>query len=328
MTPLEELLAAEIRQQGSVGFERFMEAALYHPEHGYYRNARDPFGFEGDFYTSSQMQPVFGRLLAQKIDAWRREMGSPPDFTLVELGAGRGETIAEIKRWLPDLQTLAVDVDTGKMPRRFRGVVLANEFFDALPVSSIARGPQGLIEHRVGLDGEQFVWKQEAASEPRFDEYIGRYFSSLPEGNRTEVNRRALDYLERIAERLEAGYLLAIDYGYTADEIARGGRFPQGSLMSYQRHRSNDDVLTEPGSRDITSHVNFSALDVRAHELGFLTEPLRSQTAFLMEIGEPDDFHTALGGADTADDFDLRMKLKSLLFGIGETFWVFVARKR
>ncbi len=327
MTPLEELLAAEIRQQESIGFERFMEAALYHPDYGYYRRARDPFGFEGDFYTSSQMQPVFGRLLAQKIDAWRREVGAPADFTVVELGAGRGETIAEIKRRLPDLETIAVDVGGGEIPERFTGVVLANEFFDALPVSSIERGPLGLIEHRVGLAGERFVWKQQAASDANFDDYIERYFPALPEGNRTEVNRRALDYLERIAERLEAGYLLAIDYGYTADEIARGGRLPQGSLMSYQRHRSNDDVLTEPGSRDITSHVNFSALDIRARELGFVTEPLRSQTAFLMEIGEPDDFQAALGGANTADDFDLRMKLKSLLFGIGETFRVFVARK-
>ena len=327
MTPLEELLAAEIRRQGTIGFERFMEPALYHPEHGYYRTARDPFGFEGDFYTSSQMQPVFGRLLAQRIDAWRREMGSPPGFTLVEMGAGRGETIAEIKRCLPDLEAVAVDVGKGEMPKRFRGVVLANEFFDGLPVSSVERSGEGLIEHRVGLDGERFVWASETAGEPYFDEYIDRYLPGLPDGTRTEVNRGALEYLGRIAERLEAGYLLAIDYGYTTDEIVRGGRFPRGSLMSYQRHRSDEDVLAEPGRRDITAHVNFSALEIRARELGFVTEPLQSQTAFLMEIGEPDDFQAALGDANASDDFDLRMKLKSLLFGIGETFRVFVARK-
>ncbi len=326
MTPLEELLAAAIRREGPIGFERFMEAALYHPEHGFYRNENDPFGFEGDFYTSSQMQPVFGRLLARKIDGWRREMGSPADFTLVELGAGRGETIGEIKRCLPDLEAVAVDVDAGEMPECFKGVVLANEFFDALPVASVECGPQGLIERRVGLDGERFVWTREAASEACFDDYVEHYLPGLPEGNRTEVNRRALDYLGRIAERMEAGYLLAMDYGYTADEITRGRRFPQGSLMSYQNHRSDEDVLAEPGRRDITAYVNFSALEMRAHELGFVTEPPRSQTAFLMEIGEPDDFQAALRGG-AAEDLDLRMKLKSLLFGIGETFRVFVARK-
>ena len=67
MNSLQELLISEISSQGSIGFERFMEVALYHPRHGYYCNAGDPFGFEGDFYTNSQMQPVFGRLLAQKI---------------------------------------------------------------------------------------------------------------------------------------------------------------------------------------------------------------------------------------------------------------------
>ena len=194
MTPLEELLAAEIRQQESIGFERFMEAALYHPDYGYYRRARDPFGFEGDFYTSSQMQPVFGRLLAQKIDAWRREVGAPADFTVVELGAGRGETIAEIKRRLPDLETIAVDVGGGEIPERFTGVVLANEFFDALAVSSIERGPLGLIEHRVGLAGERFVWKQQAASDANFDDYIERYFPALPEGNRTNLRVAAGEY--------------------------------------------------------------------------------------------------------------------------------------
>ena len=326
MTPLENLLASEIRRQGPIGFERFMEAALYHPEHGYYRQARDPFGFEGDFYTNSQMQPVFGRLLAQKMDAWRREMGSPSDFTVVEWGAGRGETLAEIKRCLPELETVAVEVGEGEMPERLTGVVLANEFFDALPVFSIERGREGLLERRVAWDGERFLWSPEPAGDSYFQHYVERYLPDLPWGRRTEVNRAALDCLGRIAERLEEGYLLAIDYGYTADEIVRAGRFAHGSLMSYRRHRFDEDVLAEPGRRDITSHVNFSALEIRARALGFVVEPLQSQTAFLMDIGEPDDFQAALRG-DRSGDLDRRRKLKNLLFGLGETFRVFVARK-
>ena len=116
------------------------------------------------------------------------------------------------------------------------------------------------------------------------------------------------------------------DYGYELDEIRLGGRFANGSLMSYRRHRCDEDVLAEPGYRDITAHVNFSALDIRARELGFEVEPLQSQTAFLMSIGSSDDFRAALHG-DSREEFDLRMKLKSLLFGIGESFRVFVARK-
>ena len=326
MTSLEKLLISEIVSQGSVGFEHFMDAALYHPEHGYYRKAKDPFGFEGDFYTNSQMQPVFGRLLAQKIATWRREMGSPEGFTLVELGCGRGETIAEIRRCLPDIETVAVDIRDGEIPDGFKGVVLANEFFDALPVSSVECSRGGLIEHRVGFDGEQFVFLPESDCDFRLREYIEHYHSGLPLGSRTEVNYAALGYIDKIAKRMESGYLVAIDYGYTSDEIKRSGRFTDGSLMSYRQHRFDTDVLARPGSRDITAHVNFSALDIRARELGFVVKSLQSQTAFLMSIGFPDDFQAALHG-DLTDEFELRMKLKSLLFGIGETFRVFIARK-
>ena len=96
--------------------------------------------------------------------------------------------------------------------------------------------------------------------------------------------------------------------------------------MCYRGHRSDEDVLAEPGRRDSTAHVNFTALEIRARELDFATEPLQSQTAFLMEIGEPDDFQTALRG-EPSEELDPRMKLKNLLFGIGETFRVFVGRK-
>ena len=89
MTPAGEILAAEIRRGGPIPFRRFMEVALYHPECGYYRRARDPFGKEGDFYTAEQMQPVFGILVAARIRQLFREMGEPGGFTVVELGAGR-----------------------------------------------------------------------------------------------------------------------------------------------------------------------------------------------------------------------------------------------
>lgn len=326
MTSLRKLLVEEIASLGSIGFDRFMEVALYHPEYGYYGNANDPFGFEGDFYTSSQMQPVFGRLLAQKIAFWRQKMGSPHDFTLVELGAGRGETVAEIKRCLPDLRVVAVEIDGGEIPDNFTGVVLANEFFDALPVSSIERCREGLIEYRVGFDGKQFVWNPAPNCDPHLQEYVERYCERLPLGNRTEVNRLAFDYLDRIARQMEKGYLLVLDYGYTSEEVWRGGRFASGSLMSYRRHRCDEDVLAEPGLRDITSHVNFSALDMRARELGLVVDPLQSQMAFLMDIGTPDNFQNALRGEHSKEN-ELRMKLKNLLFGIGETFSVLVARK-
>ena len=130
MTPLAELLRDEIRRGGPVSFRRFMDAALYHPEFGYYRRPRDPFGKHGDFFTASQLQPVFGVLVAARIRQLHEEDGAPENFTVVELGAGRGEMAAALSAW----KYAAVESGEGALPERFRGVVFSNEFFDALPV--------------------------------------------------------------------------------------------------------------------------------------------------------------------------------------------------
>ena len=91
MTPLTAILREEIARSGPISFHRFMDAALYDPTHGYYRQPRDPFGKDGDFFTAEQLQPVFGILIAARIRMLYRDMGEPSDFTVVELGPGRGK---------------------------------------------------------------------------------------------------------------------------------------------------------------------------------------------------------------------------------------------
>src|SRR5262245_26066168 len=108
-----------------------MQAALYHPEYGYYRRpGSDPFGKEGDFFTAEQLQPVFGILIAARIRTLYREMGSPADFEVVELGPGRGEMAEALEK----VKLVPID---GAMPGAFQGVVFSNEFFDALPVHRV-----------------------------------------------------------------------------------------------------------------------------------------------------------------------------------------------
>ena len=117
MTPLGEILRDEIHRGGPIPFQEFMEAALYHPEFGYYRRLRDPFGIHGDFYTAEQLQPVFGIVIADQIRRLRDRMGAPEDFTVVELGAGRGE-MAEA---LGEFSYVPVDLeraDPGRRPGR------------------------------------------------------------------------------------------------------------------------------------------------------------------------------------------------------------------
>ena len=444
MTPLAGQIAGEIRRRGPVTFRRFMELALYHPEHGYYQRPRDPFGAAGDFYTNAQLQPVWGRLLARQIKQWYEEMGAPPNFTVVEMGAGRAETTAEIQRCLPAARCIAVDLSFGELPQKFSGVVICNEFFDALPVHSIQRRGQSLVEHYVGLapdvglapqspDSSQtvrkgfdnqnrsrarqqavsastrspesgqsssfdfgksapgcgkpapgcgksapgdsvFEWVEAEPSDPKLHDYLKRFTPGLAKGQKTEANLAALEALERIASSLEAGYILTIDYGYTAEEIAAARRFPEGSLMAYQKHQATEDVLTDPGNRDLTAHVNFTALAKRGEELGLTASPLVTQMRFLMELGEKDNFASVLGesraasealgergneptsdtdagnepesrnepqatsqarprsealpGNEPEDSPNHRMQLKTLLFGMGETFQVLVQRKR
>ena len=326
MSPLEEAIREEIGRDGPIPFRRFMEFALYHSEHGYYRRARDPFGVKGDFFTNSQLQPVFGRLLAQRIAQWQKKMGSPAGFTVVEMGAGRGETLEEVRKALPGARSVGVDRAGGELPARLSGVIYSNELFDALPVHFVTRRDSEVVEILVDATDDGFSWVEGGHSDPLLAEYVDRYAPALADGRKIEINLAALEELERIANALECGFVLTIDYGYTAEELARG-RFPDGSLMSYQRHQAQEDVLREPGERDITSHVNFTALEERGRDFGLESMGLISQAQFLLNVGEADQFQTALAASDEREATRLRMQLKSLLFGMGETFRVLVQRK-
>ncbi len=315
------IIAEEIRQAGSIPFRRFMELALYHPEVGYYTRGRDPFGKSGDFYTNAQMQPVFGRLLAQRFGRWRREMGSPGQFTVVEMGAGRGETGREVQRHMPGVEWIPVERGESLPARQVSGVVFCNEFFDALPVDVVERRGNEWFERRVGLAGDRFVWRSRGPCAAR---------SGLPriaEGRRIETCEQQVDAVGRLGAVLERGWIVVIDYGYTRDEVERGGRFPDGSLMGYTSHRADPDVLAEPGLRDITAHVNFSALADAGRAAGFEVAPLRTQQSFLLETGEPDEFAYALDASGDRARTEVQLQLKSLLFGLGETFRVLVMHR-
>src|SRR5207245_8802193 len=155
MTPVAELLAAEIERDGPIPLRRFMEAALYHPEHGYYRRARDPFGKQGDFFTAEQLQPVFGILVAARIRELHRAMGEPRDFTVIELGAGRREMSQAFAEW----NYVDVDLDRPELPGSVCGVVFSNEFFDALPVDAAAFEGGLFREQRVDFRDGAFHWQ-------------------------------------------------------------------------------------------------------------------------------------------------------------------------
>jgi SAM-dependent MidA family methyltransferase len=325
VTPAGEILRDEIHRHGPIPFSRFMEVALYHPECGYYRRERrDPFGKEGDFFTASQFQPVFGRLIASTVRRWRDEMSSPDGFRVVELGAGRGE----MEPALTEFGYTAVDIDRGELPHDFNGVVFANEFFDALPVDVLCRRDGVFHFMKVDCRGDLFQW---SAAEPAageslnyarlhaaaFDavEHSGDLWLEIPVG--------ASFWLAGIARALRSGSLLLIDYGFTRREALH---FPAGTLMSYRRHRAIDDVLRDPGQQDITAHVPFTWIEERAAALGLRRVRFESMASFLLAAGEPDQFASALAADSEAESMRLRLQLKTLLFGMGESFFALVLR--
>ncbi len=153
-------------------------------------------------------------------------------------------------------------------------------------------------------------------------EYLDRYYRQTENGSIIEVHLRGLDWIDRIAGALD-GHLIAIDYGYTAREWIR---YSAGTLMSYRRHVASEDVLADPGERDITSHVPFTVFEDRARLRGLTIEKFETLARFLLDAGEPDQFAAALRADDEQEAFRRRMQLKTLLYGMGETFRVLVAR--
>lgn len=296
-----------------------MSLALYHPEYGYYRRGRDPFGGSGDYYTAEQLQPVFGILIARFLEGLRGELGADP-FTVVELGAGR----EEMRAALASFPYVPVDVGRGALPSHVTGAVFSNEFFDALPVDVAVRRGGGYREMRVGLHEDRFVWIEAGAVAADAARYLARYHAAREEGETAEVGLEGLAWIERIAASLDRGYVLTIDYGYTKRE---SGRFPCGTLMGYRRHLALEDVLADPGERDITAHVNFTALIEHGAAQGLETVRFETMARTLMRVGETDEFAAVLSGCSAAEQERRRLQLKTLLFGMGETFRVLLQRK-
>jgi SAM-dependent MidA family methyltransferase len=319
MTPAGEKLSAAIRRNGPLSFSAFMETALYDPECGYYTSGRNVFGREGDFYTSEQIQPVFGRLVAAAAAKWRHECHG--EFHLAEWGAGRGE----LEEFLGAFNYCAVDRNRDSAPSRFQGAIFSNELFDALSVDA-AKRCQGLWRlMRVELQDGRFAWTEGEPLEGEWLDYALRAGGFIEEEDawiELPVNIKPL--LAALDSRLVQGRVVAVDYGYSERELRR---FPAGTLMAYKNHQASAEVLLNPGLQDITAHVPFTYLMESAAALGWTAGRLRTLAQWIMdECGEAGVENAVAAETETAR-LALRLKLKTLLFGMGETFRVAGWRK-
>ncbi len=351
---LRDVIAAEIAAQGPLPFARYMELCLYHPQLGFYSRAQEQFGKAGDFYTSSDVHAVFGRLLARKFEEMWRALGRPERIELIELGPGRGLFARDVLDWSAPtfpafasaLHTTLVEqsatlrnrlterladfISEGKatvvtkldeVPPAANAIVFANEFFDALPVDVIT--PEG--EVRVALEHGRMTEEYWPTS-PANQEFIDRY-GVLPEpGERVEAAPNYRQYMDAIAKSMQRGFCVFIDYGYTRGELLAGRH--RGTVMAFRQHTASASPYEAPGEQDITAHVNFTALAGMGRDAGFDVQPLVTQAQFLMSIGEANEFADAFAGCVLPQErAKVTLQLKHLLTGMGETFQVLVGRK-
>ena len=352
---LRERIAAEIRQHGPIPFSRYMELCLYEPELGYYSRAREQFGKAGDFYTSSDVHAVFGRLLARQFEEMWRALDSPERVELIELGPGRGLFARDVLDWSakhfagfsralqyrfveqsPHLRAklqerLGEHIAAGKC-RVFANIdeaiadagehliVFANEFFDALPVEVIDF--RGAL--RIGGENGRFT---ETFVEPSAAdlEFLDRYSVQPDKGERVEVSPATLMWIDRIANLFaqRSGFIVLIDYGYTREEQLAGRH--RDTIMTYRQHVASASPYEAPGEQDITAHVNFTALRARAEARGLRTLGLLTQSQLLIGIGEATEFGDAFQDCKLPQErAKVALQLKHLISpaGMGETFQV------
>lgn len=305
---LTERIRGEINERGPIPFARFMELALYAPGLGYYSAGRQKFGAAGDFITAPESFPLFAKCLANTA---AEALSQIEDGDILEVGAGSGRLamgllkeleqigilpkryyILELSAELRARQAETIQQQAPALlnkvhwldqlpPTGFRGLVLGNELLDAMPVTRFRVTKEGIRERCVDWKHDQFVWCDGdvvPAIEPRLASL------ALETNYESEVGFTAEAWVRSIAERLAAGVVLLIDYGFPRAEFYHPER-SSGTLMCHYHHHAHSDPLTLVGLQDITAHVDFTAIAEAGTDAGLDLLGYTSQGAFLLGSG-------------------------------------------
>ncbi len=307
-------IAADIAAAGGwIGFDRFMELALYTPGLGYYAGGAHKFGAAGDFVTAPELSPVFAQTLAVQL----QQLQTCCAAQLIEVGAGSGKLASDLllelerQRRLPEsyaILELSGELrrrqhDTiaqraphllprvhwlDELPGRFSGIVLANEVLDAMPAHLVHWHAGGIGERGVTVAGGRFAW----ADRPASGQLLERALALAGEcGIRppylSEIALAAPAWVRQWARILEQGVLLLIDYGFPRHEYYHPQR-AAGTLMCHHRHHAHDDPFYLPGLQDITVHVDFTAIADSGCSEGLDLLGYTAQSTFLFNCGLTD----------------------------------------
>jgi SAM-dependent MidA family methyltransferase len=309
--------------QQRITFADYMNLVLYHPQYGYYASGTVKIGSQGDFFTSSSLGSDFAELLAEQFLEMWEILGNPNPFMLVEMGAGSGIFAEDVLQYLSEnysdflnvIEYIIVEESEGLIAHQKKilekwldkstnlcwkswqqiqenslvGCLFSNELVDAFPGHQLVIKSGQLQEIYLTIAEGKFQEVTDNISTDKLQEYFNLVGIDLPspaypEGYRTEVNLAALDWLGKVAKRLQRGYLLTIDYGYTAQRYYHPQRH-QGTLQCYFQHHRHPNPYSNIGQQDITTHVDFTALESQGKLLGLEPLGFTQQGIFLMALG-------------------------------------------
>ncbi|MGB7932099.1 MAG: SAM-dependent methyltransferase [Gammaproteobacteria bacterium] len=344
------LIRREILDGGGVlPFSRYMELCLYSPGHGYYSAGSQKFGAAGDYVTAPEISLLFGRCLARTCNGVLEQLEKGD---ILEFGAGTGALaatlLAELERLgrLPgrylilelsgelrsrQQETLRrltprllerVDWLDGLPEGGFRGVLLANEVLDAMPVERFRWNGDGIGHFHVECRGDAFGWCAREAHDPELVAAVRRLAEDpgLLPGYVSEINLLLSSWLQGIATILDRGLLLVVDYGYPRHEYYHP-QHREGTLMCHYRHRAHENPFLWPGLQDITAHVDFTAVAEAGVATGLDVVGYTSQAWFLLDCGL-DSLLQAAGPTDSAAYLRQAREAKTLILPgeMGERF--------
>lgn len=342
---LTALIRARIAEAGGwLAFADYMELALYAPGLGYYAAGATKFGAAGDFVTAPELTPLFGQTLATTLAAVLAEVGGdclelgagsgrlaaavlpelarlgqlPEHYAILELSADlRERQRAFLAATIPELVGRVVWLDA--LPEHFTGGIFGNEVLDATPVQRVRWAGEGLFVQGVVWQGERFV----VAERPLISGPVFTAAQALmvAPGVTSEIGLAARGLMQTLAERLVAGAVVWVDYGFPQAEFYHPQR-ADGTLMCHYRHHSHVDPFVWPGLNDITAHVDFSAIATVAEAAGLAVLGYAPQAAYLLEAGVLDRLQTMDTGC--ADYFPVVSAVQKLLqpHEMGELFKV------
>jgi len=351
MEEVERLIREEVQREGSISFARFMERALLEPGLGYYATAQRRAGRSGDFMTAPELHPILGAAIAQLAAATWERLGRPATFRWREYGAGEGNLLLAALDHLareghPLLDALEVSVSEANPYRladltaalaalpgggpplvtaanpSVAGIVVANEFADALPFHIVvgrAAVPGGFAERRVSIDPvtNALAWR-EGAPDPRVAAQLAPLMAGWPplaEGQLAELSPATADWAHGLSGELTEGVVIVLDYGREGATLRDATSRMAGTALAYQGHRATADLLSEPGSRDLTAHVDLTLLRAAAVAGGLRHLTSTNQAKFLATAGVDGEVaRTRTGPAATLEEaIALRSALAQLM---------------